>query len=80
MGSDYYGDAMEIAEALASEGRAPEAEAIRTTVSQGSTATEILMGVRWHLRNLIEDRAILRRETADRVSRLLTQLDAELSA
>jgi len=80
MAADYYADAIEISAALAAEGRSRDAEAIRATVNDGSTATEILMGIRWHLRKLVDQKIVLRRETAERVTRLLTQLDIELSS
>jgi hypothetical protein len=55
MAIDYYAEAREIIDALRSEDLVSEAEDLREVMEAGATATEILMGVRWHLEQI--DRA-----------------------
>jgi hypothetical protein len=46
---DYYEEAECICEQLERSGRSDLADEIRDTMEQGSTATEILMALRWKL-------------------------------
>jgi hypothetical protein len=48
---DYYSEARRIAGLLRTEGLAAEAAEIENTIDGGATASEILMGIRFHLEN-----------------------------
>jgi hypothetical protein len=52
MAADLYREAENTAVALDGEGLLDEARSIREAIAAGSTATEILMAVRWHLRTI----------------------------
>jgi hypothetical protein len=52
MAIDYYEEARQIITALKSEGLLAEADAVREVMEAGVTATEILMGVRWQLKQI----------------------------
>ena len=79
MGCDYYAEAKQIASKLANEGLLAEAQALQDVIAAGATATEILMGVRWQLR---ESRAASKTKdssTRRSIEKLLATLDLELS-
>jgi hypothetical protein len=50
---NYYDEAFGIADALAAEGLVTESKAIRDAVDSGSTATEILMRLRWQMQQIL---------------------------
>lgn len=53
---DYYGEAKDIASLLAKDGDKKSAELIIEKIEAGSTATEILMGVRWAIQECLKTR------------------------
>jgi hypothetical protein len=79
MAVDYYGEAQQIVSALKSEGLCSEAEAVRAVLEAGSTATEILMGVRWHLQQILRANQTTDLTTKLRIRRLVEELDKVLS-
>jgi hypothetical protein len=52
MARDFYAEAQDLAADLAELGHRTEADQIRTAVAAGSTATEMLMALRWTLGRL----------------------------
>jgi hypothetical protein len=53
MSRDYYAEVEEICEDLERSGRGDLADDLRGAVEAGSTATEILMAVRWSLEKML---------------------------
>jgi hypothetical protein len=49
---DYHAEAREIARSLDDEGYKGEAQSLRDAIDNGSTGTEILMGLRWNLQRI----------------------------
>jgi hypothetical protein len=49
---DYYADARDIAQSLDRQGLSSEAQSLRDAIDAGSTASEILMALRWHLERI----------------------------
>jgi hypothetical protein len=76
---DYYTEAESIARAVASQGHAEEARLLRDSVECGSTATEILMALRFRLAALDASGIIHDALTVERIRRILAALDNELS-
>jgi hypothetical protein len=79
MGIDYYAETARIAKALQDEGLDSEAQALRDIVDRGSTATEILMGVRWQLKQSDVINKTQNFATKRGIQTLLDALDRELS-
>ena len=52
MTMDYYAEAREIARCLERDGLVDDARALRNAIDSGSTGTEILMALRWHLQRI----------------------------
>jgi hypothetical protein len=73
---NYYNEAFAIADALAAEGLVTESKAIRDAIELSSTATEILMRLRWQLQQI--DAAKMP-DTRRRIESLTGALDRELS-
>jgi hypothetical protein len=71
---DYYALAGEIIDELTKEGLTAEAKALRNIIDEGSTGTEILMGMRWQLKQ-IESAGKASAQTARRIRELVSQLD-----
>lgn len=54
MSRDFYGDARVLAVQLADVGLDDWACKLEDMIEAGATSSEILMGLRWHLRQLME--------------------------
>lgn len=78
MGIDYYAEAESIAQTLASHGLGAEATSLRDAIESGSTATEILMALRWRVSEMIRAGSAPDEFTANRMRRLITELNKEL--
>jgi hypothetical protein len=61
------------------QGHGATANAIRDTVQFGSTATEILMTLRWQLRKVMDEKSCADTLTNKRIERLVGELDKVLS-
>ena len=57
MTRDYYADATALSENMAKAGYTTWADQIRDAIAGGSTATEILMGLRWIISSFLEKEA-----------------------
>lgn len=55
MARDYYGEARAIADELDASGHSATAADLRGAIEAGFTSTEILMALRWHLRNALAE-------------------------
>jgi hypothetical protein len=76
---DYYTEAESIAQTIASQGHAEEARLLRDSIECGSTASEILMVLRFRL-SALDAGGIVRDElTVERVRQLVAALNNELS-
>ena len=67
MARDYYAEAREIAKRLASDGLTSEAQVLVDAIDTGSTATEILMALRWHLKRIDESNPVTSPQTRHRI-------------
>jgi hypothetical protein len=74
----YYDRARDIARELTRAGLADDALALEEAIDTGSTGTEIMMGLRWHLRR-IDASHTLEPETRQRVGDLIAELDRALA-
>jgi hypothetical protein len=79
MATDYYAVTNEIIVALEAEGLTSEATALRDVMEAGSTATEILMGIRWHLQKIDGANRTTNITTKRQIRELITELDRVLS-
>jgi len=79
MGIDFYAEAELIAQTFAANGLIKEAEALRDAIESGSTATEILMALRWRLSEFVEARTTPDEFTTNRMRRLIAELNRELN-
>jgi len=77
---NYYNDAFGIADALAAEGLVTESKAIRDAIESSSTATEILMRLRWQMQQIHAAKNSISLDTRRRIESLIAALDRELSA
>ena len=75
---DYYTEARLIADAIGDQGHAEMATTLRDAVEYGSTATEILMALRYHLSELVASGVHVDPLTMARSRRLIAALDEEL--
>jgi len=83
MARDYYAEAREIAAAVraCADLQAEHADQIEEAVTAGFTATEILMGVRFRIRELLVDhRVSLPAELAESAGELARAIDEALEA
>ena len=64
MASDYYAEAEAVCQDLESAGRSDLAEDLRDAIASGSTATEILMALRWKLEQSLSAESDLGRAEA----------------
>ena len=78
MSIDYYAEAEAIAQVLASRGLGAEATSLRDAIESGSTATEILMALRWRLQEFVRAGSLPDEFTANRMRKLITELNKEL--
>ncbi len=79
MARDFYAEAEQIADGLASEGLVGEADGLRSVIASGATATEILMGVRWHLQNIDRANKTTNLDIKRKVRDLIAELNKVLS-
>jgi hypothetical protein len=70
MARDYYAEAKELAALLEREGFAQEARSLVRSISDGATATEILMALRWRLERIDSPGFMLTSQTRARVREL----------
>jgi hypothetical protein len=76
---NYYDEAYAIADALAATGLVTESKAIRDAIESSSTATEILMRLRWQMQQIHAAKKSLLLDTGRRIESLISALDRELS-
>ncbi len=76
---NYYDEAFAIADALAAAGLVSESKAIRDAIESSSTATEILMRLRWQMQQIHAAKKSLFLDTPRRIESLISALDRELS-
>jgi len=67
MARDYYTEARGIARSLEKDGLIIEAQALIDAIDAGSTATEILNTLRWHLQRIDESNPAMGLETRCRI-------------
>jgi hypothetical protein len=79
MARDFYAEAERIAQGLHAEGLVNEAESLRGAIASGAIATEILMGIRWHLQGIERAKGVRDEATMRMVRELLAELDQVLS-
>lgn len=75
---DYYREAKEIATLLAKSGDKKTSELVLEKIEAGSTATEILMGVRWAIEGRLKERGILLGDLEKRMLSLVARIDGAL--
>lgn len=73
--TDYYLTARKIATELSQTGYSDWGARIINAIEAGSTATEILMGVRWHLDQFRELKFPISPVLESKISSLLVELD-----
>jgi hypothetical protein len=78
MSIDYYAEAEAIAQILAGHGLSTEATSLRDAIESGSTATEILMALRWRLSELVRTGSLPDEFTENRTRKLIAELNKEL--
>jgi hypothetical protein len=79
MGYDYYAEAASLAGRLDAEHRNDWAERLRAAIAEGSTATEILMGLRRHLQRLRDSGVTLSDGSKYHLDELLRELQRALA-
>ncbi len=79
MALDFYAEEEGVAEGLAAEVLVDEAEGLRGLIASGPTATEILMGMRWHLQDIDRANKTARQDTKRKIRELLVELNNALS-
>ncbi len=79
MAIDYYANARRIIECLKAAGRKVDADSLIEVMAAGSTATEILMGLRWHLKRIDADGQPADLDCKQQIRTLISQLDKVLS-
>jgi hypothetical protein len=75
---DYYAVARSLITLLGVEGHLSEAKKLKSALEDGSTGTEILMALRFHLKGCIQ-RVSLTAESQTLALRLLSELDKALA-
>jgi len=76
--SNYYDEAREIARLLEVGGRTKLGHAIVEVIEAGFTATEILTGISWNLRKIMESDPGLPDDLARRMNALAAAIDGAL--
>jgi hypothetical protein len=79
MARDYYTEASGIARSLEKHGLIIEAQALIDAIDAGSTATEILMALRWHLQRIDESNPAMGLETRCRIRDLRAAIGGALN-
>lgn len=72
---NIYDKVRHFATVLRHEGKGGFAEKLDDAISYGSTATEILMAVKWHLEQLKEEMADLSPDSQDSVRQLVKEIE-----
>jgi len=72
---DFYGVAKRIARKLSEVGHTEWSERILNAIASGSTATEILMAIRWHLSELRTSKLALPPQLEAKIEDLLDNID-----
>ena len=75
---DYYARARSIAYTLEQEGFGSEAENVITAISYGTSGTELLMALRWHLRRVASSQSAIEPCTVAQINELCADLDMVL--
>lgn len=75
---DYYGAAKEIVANLAAGGDKNSADLITEKLEAGSTATEILMGVRWAIQGCLKTREKRMGDLDKKMVALIARIDGAL--
>ena len=78
MARDYYAETRAICEELQAAGREDLADELRDALQSGSTATEILMDLRWNLKKALTEESDLG-GTKEKMRSLKEGLDQVLS-
>lgn len=78
MSYDFYDEAENIAFELENQSHEPLASLLRKDVSEGSTSTEILMSLRYHIAPAATDASVAL-STRKRIKNLIKQIDIALS-
>ena len=79
MNYDHYSVANSIADSLDVEGHADWAMQLKNVIAEGATGTEILMGLRWHLRRLKDSGLAISPSVQIQVDELLAELNKALA-
>jgi hypothetical protein len=74
-----YDEARELARLLAQDGEQEVAERISDAIESGTTATEILMSLRFHFRRALDERRTGTESTTVRIRHFLAALDSVLT-
>ncbi len=75
---DYYKEARSLSEALKLEGEKKWAQLLIEKIEVGSTATEILMGLRWALQECLKNRDSKLGDIEKRILGLVSRIDGAL--
>jgi hypothetical protein len=76
---NYYDEAFGIADDLAAQGLVTESKAVRDAIESSSTATEILMRLRWQMHQINAVGKAALPGTRRRMESLIAALDRELA-
>lgn len=79
MSRDYYADARTLAALLSQEGETQVAEHLRDVMEGGSTATEILMGLRYRCQQALDQGRAGSQTTRARIKEFVKALESVLS-
>lgn len=80
MAMDYYAEAREVARCLQQDGFTAEASTLEEAIDSGSTGTEILMALRWHLQRIDQSNISASLQTRQRIRALVIAVDNALGA
>ena len=72
---DYLQEAGTLIDILRKDGRADDVRDLQEAMEEGSTGTEIVLALRWHLEKLLKQRSGLTPLVQQRSRRLLEQLE-----
>lgn len=75
MKPDYYSQSAQLAQLLRESGFSDSAEELEGIIAAGCTSTEILMGIRHHLRAFIRKPLDLGAAVRNRINDLITAID-----
>jgi hypothetical protein len=76
---DHYAATHELIRQLTEQGAVGWARKLEDALASGSTGTEILMALRWNLKELKRSKAISCGQTRELANQLLRELEAQLS-